>query len=117
VAANVSANDLIWVHDYHLMLVAQELRKRGVNNRLRFFLHIPFPPPDIFLKLPWRLQIIHALLEYDVLGFQTSRDSRNFIACVRKLVKEIAITNERGNHLCKIGNRSIYVGAYPISID
>lgn len=78
--------DFIWIHDYHLMLVGQELRKESVNEKMGFFLHIPFPPLDIFVKLPWRFQVLRALLEYDLLGFQTLRDQRNFIQCVKRLL-------------------------------
>src|SRR5690606_1170404 len=66
VAANAAEGDLIWVHDYQLMNVAAELRARGLGNRLAFFLHIPFPPLDIFAKLPWRSELLRSLLEYDL---------------------------------------------------
>src|SRR5690606_33514077 len=67
----------IWVHDYHLMNLAAELRLLGSRARIGFFLHIPFPSPDIFLKLPWRRPLMQALLEFDLLGFQAPRDRRN----------------------------------------
>jgi len=54
--------DYIWIHDYHLIDVASVLRDRQVDSAIGFFLHIPFPALDIFLKLPWRFQILHALL-------------------------------------------------------
>ena len=69
----LKSNDFLWIHDYHLMLVGQELRKLGVKEKIAFFLHIPFPSLDIFVKLPWRFQVLRALLEYDLLGFQTFR--------------------------------------------
>lgn len=114
---NTNTDNFIWVHDYQLMLLGQELRKANINVRIGFFLHIPFPPLDIFIKLPWRFQIIRALLEYDLLGFQTMRDRRNFIQCARTLLKEISIKNEGAFHNCKIGQREVRVGAFPISID
>ena len=83
VAAEVEPGDLIWVHDYQLLLVAKYLQETGVTAKNAFFLHIPFPPWDLFMRLPWRAEIIHALLDYDLLGFQTERDRRNFIHCVR----------------------------------
>lgn len=113
----VLAEDFIWVHDYHLMLVGQELRNKGANQKIGFFLHIPFPPLDIFLKLPWRFQIINALLQYDLIGFQTMRDKRNFIQCVRTLIQDAHIKNNRSMHVCKIGQREVRIGAFPISID
>ena len=86
IADNTGENDFVWVHDYHLMNVAQELRAMKVTSKTGFFLHIPFPPLDIFLKLPWRSEILHALLEYDIIGFQTIRDRRNFLHCLRTLI-------------------------------
>jgi trehalose 6-phosphate synthase len=76
---------LIWVHDYHLMTVGEELRSSGCPNRTGFFLHIPFPPPDLFERLPWGRDILKALLCYDVVGFQTRRDWRNFLDAIRLL--------------------------------
>ena len=76
-------DDFIWVHDYHLMYVAQALRERSASAKLSaltFFLHIPFPPYDIFAKLPQQQRLLHALLQFDLLGFQTRRDVRNFLA-------------------------------------
>lgn len=114
---NIKKEDFIWVHDYHLMLVAKELRALGITNKIGFFLHIPFPQLDIFLKLPWRFQILKALLDYDLIGFQTLRDKRNFIQCIRELVRRIKI--EGKGQVQKIANleREIRVGDFPISID
>lgn len=109
--------DFIWVHDYQQMLLGQELRKKGITNRLGFFLHIPFPPLDIFLKLPWRFQIIRALLEYDLVGFQTQRDRRNFIQCVRTLLKDVDQKSAGSLHVFKVNDRMVRVGSFPISID
>lgn len=109
--------DLIWVHDYHLMSAATCLRELGVKEHLIYFHHIPFPSPDIFEKLPWRKEILTALLDFDVVGFQTLRDRRNFVACLRKFVKEAEIET-RGNHLVvREPGRTTLVGAFPISID
>jgi trehalose 6-phosphate synthase/phosphatase len=113
----VQPEDFIWVHDYHLMLVGRELRNKGINQKIGFFLHIPFPPLDIFLKLPWRFQIINALLQYDLIGFQTMRDKRNFIQCVRTLIQDAKITNNRSMHVCKINQREVRISVFPISID
>ncbi|MFV0339690.1 MAG: trehalose-6-phosphate synthase [Parachlamydiaceae bacterium] len=117
VKENSQAGDFIWVHDYHLMLLGQELRVMGVQTKIGFFLHIPFPPLDIFLKLPWRFQIINALLQYDLIGFQTMRDRRNFVQCVRTLIKDARLTSTRSVQLCKIEQREVRIGAFPISID
>lgn len=109
--------DFVWVHDYHLALTAQKLRGLGSKARLGFFLHVPFPPLDIFLKLPWRRQLLRALTEFDLVGFQTMRDRRNFTQCVRALLGEPEICG-RG-HVCEfeVESRRVRVGAFPISID
>ncbi|GBD93977.1 trehalose-phosphate synthase [bacterium BMS3Abin05] len=114
---NSSGKDFIWIHDYHLIGVAKELREMGNESRLGFFLHIPFPPLDIFLKLPWRFQILRLLMEYDLVGFQTLRDRRNFVQCVRTLLKEVVIRGKGQVIRMTTENREVRVGAFPISID
>jgi trehalose 6-phosphate synthase len=109
--------DYIWVHDYHLINVGSELRTLDVHSPLGFFLHIPFPPPDIFMKVPWRFSILHALLSYDLVGFQTMRDKRNFIQCIRLLLKDIPVRNAGGFHICSTEQREVRIGVFPISID
>ena len=85
VMAACKPGDFVWVHDYHLMLVAAQAKEAGLDARMGFFLHIPFPPADIFLKLPWRKQIVDSLLEFDLLGFQTLRDRHNFFDAVKRI--------------------------------
>lgn len=109
--------DFIWVHDYHLMCVARYLREFKVQNRLAFYLHIPFPPVDIFLKLPWKNEILLALLDYDLIGFQTIRDRRNFVNCLRTLVKGVNVVGRGQVIEVSIGDSSVRVGSFPISID
>ena len=116
--------DIIWVHDYHLIGVAAGLRKRNVSNRIGFFLHIPFPPPDIFLKLPWRDHILSGLLEYDLVGFQTLRDLRNFLRCLRVLYKvelsgkgQVQSLTATPLNAADGRTRRLRVGSFPISID
>ncbi|MFW5487553.1 MAG: alpha,alpha-trehalose-phosphate synthase (UDP-forming) [Desulfovibrio sp.] len=110
-------DDYIWVHDYHLMHVAFVLRNMGLKRRVGFFLHIPFPPPDIFLKLPWRDKIIMALLEYDLVGFHTLRDRRNFVECLHTLLPEAKVSGRGKVVTVQWRGRSIRVGSFPISID
>jgi len=117
VAQHSQENDFIWVHDYHLMNVAAELRQRGIPNRLAFFLHIPFPPLDIFVKLPWRFQLLRALLEYDLVGFQTLRDRRNFIQCVRTLLDDVTVNGKGQVITLTASGKTLRVGSFPISID
>ena len=71
-------DDIIWVHDYHLIPLARILRDQGVRNRIGFFLHIPCPPPDMLATLPHHLEVIGALAQYDLIGFQTEADKDNF---------------------------------------
>jgi trehalose 6-phosphate synthase/phosphatase len=98
--------DLVWVHDHHLMTVAAELARMGAPGgrpHCAFFLHIPFPAPDLFWRLPWRRTLLESLLAYDFLGFQTPRDLANFLASVERM-----------------GGTAIHrvrAGAFPIGID
>lgn len=117
IAGQATPSDYIWVHDYHLMKVASALRVLGVTPRLGFFLHIPFPALDIFLKLPWRSQILRALLEYDLVGFQTIRDRHNFVQCVRTLLKEVTRRGKGQVITARIGDRELRLGNFPIGID
>ena len=70
-------DDSIWVHDYHLLPFAKELRALGHDNPIGFFLHIPFPPPDILLTLPQHAETLGALEHYDLVGVQTDHDADN----------------------------------------
>ena len=117
IAQNIRDSDFIWVHDYHLMGVAKELREMNIKTRIGFFLHIPFPPLDIFVRLPWRFQILRALLEYDLVGFQTLRDSRNFLLCVQTLIKYSKGFGKAQVSTLYFEGREIRVAAFPISID
>ena len=74
----VRPDDLIWIHDYHLIPLAAELRRRGVRNPLGFFLHIPFPSPEIFRAIPGGDALVQDLLAFDLVGFQAQRDRANF---------------------------------------
>lgn len=71
-------DDVIWVHDYHLIPLAIELRMRGVENAIGFFLHIPFPPGQCFLAIPEHRQLARAFAAYDLVGLQTKADVANF---------------------------------------
>src|SRR5689334_22194203 len=92
IEAMSSPEDLVWVHDYHLMLVADFIKAKGRLSDLAYFHHIPFPTPDIFEILPWRVQILRGLLQFNVIGFQTARDLRNFVGCVRHCLPDVRLT-------------------------
>jgi trehalose 6-phosphate synthase/phosphatase len=112
-----SADDLIWIHDYQLMQVGKTLRCRRPGARLAFFLHIPFPSPDIFAKLPWRQQILKDLLAHDLLGVQTGRDQRNLIACLRCFIPSVKISGQGESRLAVSELGRTHIEAFPISID
>lgn len=126
VAATSEADDYVWIHDYQLLLVAGELRRQGVRREVGFFLHIPFPSPDMFFKLPWRQQVLEGLMEHDLVGFQAERDQHNFLDCVRHGVAG-AVIERRGEPGAEHGaarmrvrlpdGRVLHTGVFPISID
>jgi trehalose 6-phosphate synthase/phosphatase len=117
IARHCQPDDFIWVHDYHLMNVAQALRQHGVRAVLTFFLHIPFPPNDIFTKLPQQERLLRALLQFDLLGFQTRRDLRNFVQCARQVISDAEVVPGRDLQSIRLDGRQIRVGSFPIGID
>lgn len=76
-------DDIIWVHDYHFIPMATQLRKAGVRNRIGFFLHIPFPAPQVLSALPDHKALLENLADYDLVGFQTDADVRAFLDSIR----------------------------------
>jgi trehalose 6-phosphate synthase len=117
---NARPDDFIWVHDYHLMYVAQALRERRTSQKLSaltFFLHIPFPPYDIFVKLPQQRRLLSALLQFDLLGFQTRRDVRNLLQCVRRVMPDAKVVSRDEAHVIRFEDRKIRIGHFPIGID
>lgn len=111
-AAQVKPDDVIWVQDYHFLTMAQQLRMAQTANRIGFFLHIPFPPPDVFAVLPGSQSVVRALLAYDVLGLQTQRDCENMMALL-----ETEGGERIANNKVRVMGREITVQAFPISID
>jgi alpha,alpha-trehalose-phosphate synthase [UDP-forming] len=113
VAAHGMNGPVFWIHDYHLMLVPGMLR-RGTGRDIRFFLHIPFPAPELFARLPWRKEVLRGLLGGDVVGFHTERYRKNFVrSCGRLLDDEVVV---RGKDILYDG-RTVRTMANPISID
>lgn len=106
-------DDLIWVHDYHLLPLPGLLRARGVGNPIGFFLHIPFPGPDLFALAPPASQLLEALLEADLIGFQTDGDVANFIAAAETL----AGARRRGSDRLDVAGREVRLGVFPAEID
>ncbi|MEX2299124.1 MAG: alpha,alpha-trehalose-phosphate synthase (UDP-forming) [Dongiaceae bacterium] len=109
----IRQGDLVWVHDYHLIPCAEQLRLLGVRNRIGFFLHIPWPAREILVTLPKHRQLVRALFAYDVVGFQTRNDLQAF---------HDYVINETGGEVAPDGTvhcfgRSIVAEAFPIGID
>lgn len=117
IAAQVTPDDFIWVHDYQLMCVARALRQQGISTPIGFFLHIPFPSPDIFQRLPWRSQILEALLDFDLIGFQTEAHKRNFFQCVRAMFRDVSVSGRGPVSTLRVDQREVRVGNFPIGID
>jgi trehalose 6-phosphate synthase len=117
VESTAGPRDFVWVHDYHLMMLADALRARGLRSKMAYFHHIPFPAPDIFEKLPWRCEVLRGLLQFSSLGFQTERDSANFIACLERCFPETEVERPGSNVVVRAQGRCATAGAFPISID
>ena len=101
--------DIVWVHDYHLMPLAQVMRMRGFANRIGFFLHIPMPPPEVVAAMPHHERVLGALAEYDLVGFQTESDTANF-------ARYVARQFGGSPHLGTLP-RGLRIGAFPVGID
>jgi trehalose 6-phosphate synthase len=115
--AKVAAPDAtVWVQDYQLQLVPANLRKLRPDLRIGFFLHIPFPPTELFLQLPWRSQIVEGLLGADLVGFHTPGGVRNFRWLATRLASGRASGGGKPGEI-GVDGRSVKVGAFPISID
>jgi trehalose 6-phosphate synthase len=106
-------DDVIWVHDYHLIPLAKMLRDRGHANRIGFFLHVPFPPPEILTALPNHEWLVPQLSAYDLVGFQTENDATNFC---RYLENECRLL-KRGGNTYQSADRMVQVGVFPIGIE
>jgi trehalose 6-phosphate synthase len=104
---------MIWAHDYHLISFGQELRALGARQRLGFFLHIPFPPPELLQAIPAHNWLVEALFQFDVIGFQTSIDLGNF----RRFVAEHVGGEFFGDGRITAFGRTIIARAFPIGID
>lgn len=108
-----SENATVWVHDYQLQLVPQMLRELRPDLRIGFYLHIPFPPAELFQQLPWRRQILEGLLGADLVGFQLPGAAQNFIRLVRQRVGH----KTHRDLVYLPDGRTVRAAAFPISID
>ena len=113
-AAEIAAEDAtVWVQDYQLQLVPQMLRELRPDLRIGFYLHIPFPPAELFSQLPWRRQILEGLLGADLIGFQLSGGAANFVRLVRGRVGH----KTHRDLVYLPDGRTVKAAAFPISID
>lgn len=112
IISTATKDDMIWIHDYQLMLVPQMVRKVFPEISIGFFQHIPFPSYEVFRLIPWRSELLTGLLGADVIGFHTYDDVRHFISAVNR----INGVNNEANEL-RIEGRTVIVDAFPISID
>src|SRR5499427_6388006 len=106
-------DDVIWVHDYHLIPFAAELRKLGVENPIGFYLHIPFPPWQTFMAIPEHQQLARALADYDLIGLQTKADVANLVTYLENGVYGRIVPDGR----IRLLDRLVSVGSFPIGID
>lgn len=106
-------DDLVWVHDFHLIPLAHELRLLGAQNRIGFFLHTPFPAPFEMDALPNGAETCEWLMEYDLVGLQSHRDVRKFRASLTAAVEAEPL----GEYGMRLGDKAVRIGAFPISID
>ncbi|KUI37581.1 trehalose-phosphate synthase [Mycobacterium sp. IS-1496] len=111
----------VWVQDYQLQLVPKMLRMLRPDLTIGFFLHIPFPPVELFMQMPWRTEIIEGLLGADLVGFHLPGGAQNFLYLARRLTgantsrATVGVRSRFGE--VQVGFRAVKVGAFPISID
>ena len=106
-------DDIIWVHDYHLIPLAKTLRERGHKNKIGFFLHVPCPPPEVLTALPNHERLIPSLGNYDLVGFQTEVDATNFS---RYLANEVGLKRVDAESFA-FEDRIVQVGVFPVGVE
>ncbi|MEY7974542.1 trehalose-6-phosphate synthase [Saccharomonospora xinjiangensis] len=120
-AAVAGKGATVWVQDYQLQLVPSMLRELRPDLRIGFFLHIPFPPVELFMQLPWRAEIVRGLIGADLVGFHRPGGAQNFLWLARQLIGlepsrgSVGVRSRPG--MVQVGDRTVRVGAFPISID
>src|SRR5881296_56746 len=104
--------DSLWIHDYHLLLLPRLIREQVPDARIGFFLHIPFPPYDVFRLLPWHREVLEGLLGADLIGFHTYDYARAFLGSV---LRDLGLDNRIG--AITAGHRIVQVDVFPLGID
>jgi alpha,alpha-trehalose-phosphate synthase [UDP-forming] len=110
----IRENDLVWIHDYHFIPLPKLLRRSTKKFGIGYFLHIPFPPLDIFRAMPWAEEVLEGILGSDLVGFHTEGYVHNFLDAVEYLLKA-EVDRDRG--VVSYAGREVKCGAFPISID
>ncbi|MEM9054257.1 MAG: trehalose-6-phosphate synthase [Pseudomonadota bacterium] len=110
----IEEDDLVWVHDYHLLPLGNRLRERGLKNRIGFFLHIAWPPTRLFVSLPFHERLVQTMLDYDLIGFQNNEWLESFLHYCRK---ELGAEVDEQEGIIRFKGRSVHAKAYPIGID
>src|SRR3954469_16420760 len=109
----IEADDLVWIHDYHLIPLGQQLRQRGLKNRIGFFLHIPWPPQRLLVSLPFHQRLVRSMLAYDLIGFQTEEWLESFRHYVDRELG--AVMDADGT--VHLDGRTVKAAVFPIGID
>ncbi|MDZ7608536.1 MAG: bifunctional alpha,alpha-trehalose-phosphate synthase (UDP-forming)/trehalose-phosphatase [Cyclobacteriaceae bacterium] len=112
IVKNMEPDDIVWIHDYQLLLLPQMIRNKFPNAKIGFFQHIPFPSYEVFRMIPWRKELLRGVLGADLIGFHTYDDMRHFLSAVSRLA---GIPNNRGR--IETGDRIIEVDSFPMGID
>lgn len=113
IAPRLREADTVWVHDYHFLLLGDGLRRQGYDGQVGFFLHIPFPPREIFRALPEHVWIARAMCQYDIIGFQSKLDCENFVSYLIEDCKGRRLPDGR---IEAFGSK-VKADVYPIGID
>src|SRR4029450_637192 len=103
----------VWVQDSHLQLVPRMLRERRPDLLIGFFLHVPFPPPELFMQLPRRVELLRGMLGADLVGFQRPQAAHNVAQLAVKLLGAQVTANDQ----ITVDGRTVHTGAFPVSID
>lgn len=112
IAKYINDDDILWIHDYHLMLVPQMIREKFPNVSIGYFQHIPFPSYEIFRLLPWRMEVLEGILGANLIGFHTYDYQRHFMSSVRRL-----LGHETAFNRIRINERMVKIDAFPKGID
>jgi trehalose 6-phosphate synthase len=110
----IEPEDMVWVHDYHLIPLGERLRSRGLKNRIGFFLHTPWPPARLFVSLPYHERLVMSMLHYDLIGFQNEVWLESFLHYCRR---ELGATVDDASGAVSLDGRTSIARVFPIGID